>query len=151
MKIFMTFYSRLTGKNDLVFENRELVMREGDKMRSYFKENLTRPLSVEEIQDVLGIDHSADFKELIKSLNDLEASGELVRTRKDRFGLPEKMNLVRGSVQMHKKGFSFLIPDDEDQTDVYIHANDLASAMNRDRSEERRVGRECRSSWSADQ
>src|SRR5690625_5841147 len=88
MKIFMTFYSRLTGKNDLVFENRELVMREGDqmsesiidKMRSYFKENVTRPLSVEEIQDVLGIDHSADFKELIKSLNDLEASGELVRT-----------------------------------------------------------------------
>jgi len=141
MKIFMTFYSRLTGKNDLVFENRELVMREGDqmsesiidKMRSYFKENVTRPLSVEEIQDVLGIDHSADFKELIKSLNDLEASGELVRTRKDRFGLPEKMNLVRGSVQMHKKGFAFLIPDDEDQTDVYIHANDLASAMNRDK------------------
>src|SRR5690625_3115686 len=131
MKIFMTFYSRLTGKNDLVFENRELVMREGDqmsesiidKMRSYFKENVTRPLSVEEIQDVLGIDHSADFKELIKSLNDLEASGELVRTRKDRFGLPEKMNLVRGSVQMHKKGFAFLIPDDEDQTDVYIHAH----------------------------
>src|SRR5690625_3013944 len=116
-------------------------MKEGDQMsepimdniRSYFKENVSRPLSVEEIQGVLGIDHAADFKELIKSLNALEASGELVRTRKDRFGLPEKMNLVRGSVQMHKKGFAFLIPDDDEQTDVYIHANDLASAINLDK------------------
>src|SRR5699024_9593806 len=35
-------------------------------------------------------------------------------------------------IQMHKKGFAFLIPDDEEQTDVYIHHSDLASAMNND-------------------
>src|SRR5699024_12373240 len=74
-----------------------------------------------------------DFKQLVISLNELESAGELIRTRKNRFGLPEKMNLVRGKIEMHAKGFAFLIPDDEDQSDVYIHHSDLASAMNNDK------------------
>lgn len=104
-----------------------------ESIRNFFKENGTRPLSVEELEGKLGFTHSEDFKELIKSLNELEETGELVRTRKNRFGLPEKMNLVRGKVQMHAKGFAFLIPDDDEQKDVYIHHSDLASAMNNDK------------------
>ena len=41
------------------------------------------------------------------------------------------MNL-RGRLQAHAKGFAFLIPDDREHPDVYIHANDLKSAMNGD-------------------
>src|SRR5699024_10498795 len=48
------------------------------------------------------------------------------------YGLPEKMNAIRGKIDMHQKGFAFLIPDEEDMQDVYIHAFDLHSAMNRD-------------------
>ncbi|GAB3057406.1 ribonuclease R [Virgibacillus ainsalahensis] len=99
----------------------------------HFKESGTKPLAVDELEEVLEIEDAVDFKEMVKALNELEEAGELVRTRKNRFGLPEKMNLVRGRVQMHAKGFAFLIPDDEDQTDVYIHSSDLASAMNNDR------------------
>lgn len=99
----------------------------------YFKENVTRPLSVDDIVEVIKVEGSEGFKELVKALNELEEIGELVKTRKNRFGLPERMNLVRGKVQMHSKGFAFLIPDDDEQTDVYIHANDLDSAMNNDR------------------
>src|SRR5699024_9751322 len=43
------------------------------------------------------------------------------------------MNLVRGKIEMHVKAFAFLIPDDKDQSDVYIHHSDLASAMNNDK------------------
>src|SRR5690625_2973838 len=103
-----------------------------EKIRDYFKESGTRPLSVNELEEKLEFGHSEDFKQLVISLNELEETGELVRTRKNRFGLPEKMNLIRGKIQMHKKGFAFLIPDDEEQTDVYIHHSDLASAMNND-------------------
>src|SRR5690625_2587393 len=103
-----------------------------EKMRAFFRENAERPLSVHELEEKLEIDHAVDFKYLVKALNELEELGELVRTRKNRFGLPEKMNLIRGKIQMHKKGFAFLIPDDEEQTDVYIHHSDLASAMNND-------------------
>ncbi|MFD2629098.1 ribonuclease R [Oceanobacillus kapialis] len=104
-----------------------------ERVRNYFKENGTKPLSVDELEEVLEIEDAVEFKELVKALNELEDNGELVRTRKNRFGLPEKMNLVRGRIQMHAKGFAFLIPDDEEQTDVYVHHSDLASAMNNDK------------------
>lgn len=104
-----------------------------DRILSMFKETEMRPLAVDEIERELGIDDSSDFKELIIALNELEEAGELVRTRKNRFGLPEKMNLIRGRIQMHQKGFAFLIPDEEGLSDVYIHASDLASAMNNDK------------------
>ncbi|RFA35530.1 ribonuclease R [Virgibacillus dokdonensis] len=104
-----------------------------EKIQQYFKENGTKPLTVHEIEEALEIEDATEFKELIKALNALEESGELVRTRKNRFGLPEKMNLVRGRIQMHAKGFAFLIPDDESRDDVYIHYSDLGSAMNGDK------------------
>src|SRR5690625_1689774 len=104
-----------------------------ERIRSYFRENITRPLAVHELEEILEIDDAQSFKELVIALNELETSGELVRTRKNRFGLPEKMNLVRGKIQMHAKGFAFLIPDDEHLDDIYIHHSDLLNAMNNDR------------------
>src|SRR5699024_3345531 len=104
-----------------------------ETVRDFFNEYGKKPLSVHELEAALDIRDAVDFKELVKALNKLEESGELVRTRKNRFGLPEKMNLVRGRIQMHAKGFAFLIPDDEDKDDIYIHHSDLASAMNNDK------------------
>ncbi|WP_079478258.1 ribonuclease R [Halobacillus salinus] len=99
----------------------------------YFKETASKPLSVQELEDELQLEDAGGFRELMKTLNALEEEGELVRTRKNRFGLPEKMNLIRGRIQMHAKGFAFLIPDEEDKDDVYIHHSDLHSAMNNDK------------------
>ncbi|WP_058306781.1 ribonuclease R [Gracilibacillus massiliensis] len=99
----------------------------------YFNENATKPLSVQELEDVLELDDADQFTELIKTLNQLEENGELIRTRKNRYGLPEKMNLIRGTIQMHAKGFAFLLPDDETMEDVYLNHADLASAMNGDK------------------
>ncbi|WP_082233435.1 ribonuclease R [Halobacillus massiliensis] len=99
----------------------------------YFNETASKPLSVQELEQLITLEEDQDFKDLMKALNTLEDEGELVRTRKNRFGLPEKMNLIRGKIQMHAKGFAFLIPDDEEKDDVYLHHSDLNSAMNNDR------------------
>ncbi|MDY0408846.1 ribonuclease R [Virgibacillus soli] len=104
-----------------------------ERVRAFFKENNKKPFAVKELEELLKIEDATDFKELVIALNELEHAGELVRTRKNRFGLPERMNLIRGTIQMHAKGFAFLIPDDEEQSDVYIHHSDLASAMNKDK------------------
>lgn len=98
----------------------------------YFKDSGVRPLSVSELEEELQMTSADQFKKLVQSLNELEYAGELVRTRRNRFGLPEKMNLIRGKIEMNKKGFAFLLPEDEHLSDIYIHANDLASAMNGD-------------------
>ncbi|HLR70996.1 MAG TPA: ribonuclease R, partial [Pseudogracilibacillus sp.] len=103
-----------------------------EEVYSYFKESGTRPLKVDEIEQALDYSHSEDFKQLVIALNELEQEGSLVRTRKNRFGLPQKMNLVRGKIQMNKKGFAFLIPEDEEEQDIYLHYTDLNTAMNND-------------------
>lgn len=104
-----------------------------EKILDFFNENKTGPQSVQELENELQIEDSVEFKELVVTLNELEDTGQLVRTRKNRFGLPEKMNLIRGRIQMNKKGFAFLIPDDENHSDVYLHHSDLESAMNNDK------------------
>lgn len=113
-------------------EGGEMTEKLKEDIIQFFKESGTKPLSVEELQDTFDVDEAIEFKELVKTLNELEAAGKLILTRKNRFGLPEKMNLVRGTIEMNKKGFAFLIPDEEDEKDVYIHSSDLESAMNKD-------------------
>ncbi|WP_079710874.1 ribonuclease R [Paraliobacillus ryukyuensis] len=102
------------------------------KLLNYFEQEATKPLAIQEIEEILDLNDADQFKVLMKLLNDLEEKGKIVRTRKNRYGLPERMNLIRGRIQMHAKGFAFLLPDDEDQDDVYINHADLQSAMNND-------------------
>src|SRR5699024_11387045 len=47
--------------------------------------------------------------------------------------LTAEMKLMGGKIQTDAKGFGFLIRDDEDQGDVFIHPSDLASDMNDDK------------------
>lgn len=106
-----------------------------EKLIDFFNDQAKKPLKVDEILAGLGMDSNDSqlFKSVIKTLNALENDGELVLTRKNRYCLPERIGLVKGNVQMHKKGFAFLIPDDEKKSDVYINPNDLHGAMNKDR------------------
>src|SRR5699024_6043465 len=99
---------------------------------TYFNESGSKPLTIHELEEIFEMTEADEFKQLIKSLNELENEGMLVRTRKNRYGLPEKMNLIRGKIEMNKKGFAFLIPDDERKSDVYIHSLGLNSARKGD-------------------
>ncbi|WP_332629983.1 ribonuclease R [Halalkalibacter flavus] len=108
--------------------NEELIQQ----LLSHFRETAEKPLSIKEIEDSFNIKSSDEFKELVKALNELEHRGLVVRTRTDRYGIPEKMNLVRGRVQGHAKGFAFIIPEEPGMDDVYVTSGDLNSAMNGD-------------------
>ncbi|WP_338021109.1 ribonuclease R [Bacillus piscicola] len=103
-----------------------------DQLLTYMKEEASKPMTVEEIQNELEA-HSADeTKALMKTLNELEETGDIVRTRSNRYGVPEKMNLVKGTVQMHQRGFAFILPENKGEDDVFVPANDINGAMNRD-------------------
>ncbi|MCM3714582.1 ribonuclease R [Alkalihalobacillus oceani] len=102
------------------------------QLLTYFRETAEKPLSTSEIEEAFGVTESDEFKELIKALNEMESRGLIVRTRSNRYGVPEKMNLIRGRVQGNAKGFAFVIPEEEGQDDVYVAHPDLGSAMNGD-------------------
>lgn len=108
-----------------------MVERE-QELLDFMRETAYKPMTYQELEGHFGIEGAAEFKEFLKLLNKLEEEGKVLRTRNERYGVPERMNLLRGKLQAHAKGFAFLIPDEKDHPDVYIHANDLKSAMNGD-------------------
>jgi len=91
-----------------------------------------RPMTLEEIQAALHIDPESSTIALPALLERLEKEGRIVRTRAGRYGLPEMMNLVRGTIESHAKGYAFLLPDDPTLPDLYIHARDLGGAWHGD-------------------
>lgn len=91
-----------------------------------------KPMTYQELEQQLEIQAASDFKELVKILNELERTGIIVQNKSHHYGLPEHMDLVRGRIQAHAKGFAFLIPEEKEHGDVYINANDMGTAMNGD-------------------
>jgi ribonuclease R len=91
-----------------------------------------KPMTYVEMEKHFQINNADDFREFLQLLNRLEQVGTVIRTRNERYGVPERMNLIRGKLQAHAKGFGFLLPEDKTLPDVYIHANDLHGAMNND-------------------
>lgn len=91
-----------------------------------------KPMTYQELAEHFGVTDAKDYKAFLKQLNQLEEEGKIHRTRTERYGIPERMNLLRGRMQAHAKGFGFLIPEDREHQDVYIHANDMRGAMNGD-------------------
>ncbi|WP_441294191.1 ribonuclease R [Bacillus sp. FJAT-27225] len=91
-----------------------------------------KPLTVQELEEAFGIEDSADFKEFVKALVQMEEKGLVVRTRSNRYGLPQKMNLIRGKVAGHAKGFAFVMPEEPGMDDIFIPPNETNNAMHGD-------------------
>src|SRR5574339_617268 len=98
----------------------------------HMKDEAYKPLTVQELEQAFGIEDSADFKDFVKALVIMEEKGLVVRTRSNRYGLPEKMNLVRGKLTGHAKGFAFVIPDEAGMDDIFIPPNEINNAMHGD-------------------
>lgn len=94
-------------------------------------EKAYKPLTLEELIETFQIGEE-EREEFTRLLEELEADGKIVRTRTQRYGVPERFNLVRGTLQGSSKGFGFVIPDTPGKPDVYIHLNDMNGAMDGD-------------------
>lgn len=74
------------------------------------RDKIDHPATARELLQVLKIPREAraSFK---RHLDTLVGSGALVQIRGNRYGLPDRMNLVVGRVQMNPRGFGFVIPE----------------------------------------
>lgn len=102
------------------------------QLLEFMRETAYKPMTYGELEKHLEVGSADEFREVLKLLNRLEQEGAIYRNRNDRYGVPERMNLIRGRLQAHAKGFGFLMPEDREHPDIYIHANDLLGAMNGD-------------------
>lgn len=103
-----------------------------DKLLEFMKEEAYKPLTFKELLQVFEIEGKMK-KALLVALNELEDEGKIIFTRAERYGVPEKMNLIIGTLEGHQKGYAFLIPDDKNLKDLFISPVDMNGAMHGDR------------------
>ncbi|RYL93603.1 ribonuclease R [Sporolactobacillus sp. THM19-2] len=102
------------------------------KILDYMRDKTYRPMTLQELETAFGEDQADQLPEFVRTLTEMEKQGLVIRTRSERYGLPEKMNLMKGRVQAHAKGFAFIIPEDDRMDDVFVSPNDMGGAMNGD-------------------
>jgi len=103
-----------------------------EQLIELLREENYKPMTVQEIETHFELDNSDDFKELVKTLTRLEEQGIVIRSRSNRYGLPEKMNLMRGKFIGHARGFGFVAPVEVGMDDVFIPPTEINGAMNGD-------------------
>ena len=103
-----------------------------DKILAFMREEAYKPLTFKELLQVFEIEGKMK-KALLVALNELEDEGKIIFTRTERYGIPEKMNLVIGTLEGHQKGYAFLRPDDTNIKDIFISPVDMNGAMHGDR------------------
>ncbi|MCW3488603.1 ribonuclease R [Dethiobacter alkaliphilus] len=103
-----------------------------EKVLNYMREGAYKPLKIEELTQQLGVEDKRDIKRFHKLLEEMEQEGKIIKTRYARYGVPEKMNLMVGTLQGNQAGFGFIIPNNRDFSDVFVPANQMNGAMHGD-------------------
>ncbi|WP_444542424.1 ribonuclease R [Deinococcus knuensis] len=95
---------------------------------------LGRPVHVKDLERTFTrqtIRRLGNWRDLTDLLESLVEQGQVIRTRKKTYGLPEAMSLIRGRFQASAAGFGFVIPDSGGD-DYYIPAEQTMEAWNGD-------------------
>ena len=64
-------------------------------------------MTYQELEKNLAGGNAESYRAFLVLLNRLEDEGKILRTPNDRYGVPERMNLLRGRVQAHAKGICY--------------------------------------------
>ena len=93
--------------------------------------NTDKALDVNEILSLLGYNDVERFKEVVKTLNELENDYTVYHTNKDKFMLFSNSHLKIGTLLSTSKDFAFV--DIEGDQDVFVHASNLNGAIHKDK------------------
>lgn len=103
-----------------------------ETLLSFMREEAYRPMDIQELVSVFDINPD-EYKSFKKVLKAMEKEGLIVRTKKDKFGVPERLGLISGKLEVHSKGYGFLLPENEGEKDVFIPSSSMNGAMNGDK------------------
>ncbi len=104
-----------------------------EKIKELLNEETTKKLSLDNFKDVLKIKTSSEFKELVKSLNNLTKEAIIIENKNHEYSLTKNTNYIVGHLDLKEKGFGFVIPLDTQGDDVFISRDAVNGAMNLDK------------------
>lgn len=103
-----------------------------EKILQKIREKSDHPMLLPELMRILSVPKE-ERKRLKRLLTEMAREGEIVQTRGNRYGLPEKMGLVIGRLKGHRDGYGFVIPEAPEKGDVYIGVRNMEGAMHGDK------------------
>jgi len=106
-----------------------------DKILEFMKKEAYKPLTSEDLAEEMEL-KGTELSELWQVLTELEKNADIIKTRYDKYGVPERMNLLVGKLSASQKGFGFVIPDKlktPNESDVFIPPDAMMTAMHHDR------------------
>ncbi len=106
-----------------------------DDLLKLIRETVHHPATARDLAHTLRVprEERPGFKRQLKAL---VTDGALIPMRGNRFGLPEKMDLIVGRLTANPSGFGFVVPEhrvDGGRQDIFIAAANLTEAMHGDR------------------
>jgi len=110
-----------------------MVLKE--KILEFMKKEAYKPLNSEDLAEEMEL-KGTELSELWTVLDQLEKNADIIKTRYDKYGVPERMNLLVGTLSASNKGYGFVIPDKlktPNETDVFIPPDAMMTAMHHDR------------------
>jgi len=110
-----------------------MVLKE--KILEFMRKEAYKPLTSEDLAEDMEL-KGTELSELWQVLMELEKNADIIKTRYDKYGVPERMNLLVGKLSASNKGYGFVIPDkltNPHETDVFIPPDAMMTAMHHDR------------------
>ena len=89
-----------------------------------------RALTYEEIDSLVGNKTIEETKEMSETLDELEVSGEIYKSNKGKYMLFSDGNICKGTLSVNKKGYGFVIVNNEE--DVFIPIDNINGALDGD-------------------
>ncbi|MBC1418199.1 ribonuclease R [Listeria fleischmannii] len=103
-----------------------------DRLLEVLRAQKEQTFSLDDLEAAIHLDGADAFKEMVKALVRLEDKGDIIRTKKNRYALPEKMDYIKGTFRAHERGFGFVLPEEKDLDDIFIPPTEVNDAMNGD-------------------
>lgn len=107
-------------------------MTRQEKILAFLSDESSPLLTFDELATTLAV--PADDREQLSAILDaLESEGQIIKTKKGRYGSAARLGFVRGIFRGHERGFGFLLPLEEaDGDDIFIPADCTCGAMDGD-------------------
>ena len=93
--------------------------------------NSDKALTAYELEDKLNLIDVDEVKEMLEILRTLESESIVYHSNKDRYMLLKDSHLKRGVMRANKKGFGFVVIDDNSE-DVYVREDNMNGAIHSD-------------------
>jgi ribonuclease R len=105
----------------------------------FMSKGVYRPLKLRELSKAMRISEAeyGGFRRMVRSML---REGLLVKVKRGRLGLPDKLNLVVGNLVSARNGYGFVVPEGKSE-DVYVRAGDVGTALHGDKVVVRLSGR----------